>query len=734
MNDNIRYQDENNAVFEMATTFVNETQEHIFLTGKAGTGKTTFLRHIRRQTHKMAVVAAPTGVAAINAEGVTLHSLFQLPLEPYIPGYPAQKNMFRFGKAKLDLLRQLELLIIDEVSMLRADTLDAIDNTLQRMRHSTEPFGGVQVLYIGDMFQLPPVVKDDEWALLNPYYESIFFFHAHVVKRMPPIYLELKKVYRQSEQAFIDLLNHVRNNCLSEADFHRLNERYQPHFKPAPEEKYITLTTHNYKAAHINKEELDKLPDKEYTFQGVIEGEFPEYALPADRQLRLKKGAQVMFIRNDPNGRYFNGKIATVSDVADNRIEVRIGDEHLEVQKETWKNVKYTLNKLTSKMEEEETGTYMQYPLRLAWAITIHKSQGLTFDRAIIDIGASFAAGQTYVALSRCTALEGIALLTKVSPTCILTDTHAVAFAKTEKNGGELQQILVDGRRKFWRKRLLLYFEWKPIFTFLQEFNKLLEDKVSDEFEPMRQLLRDFRKTATEMNGVTAKFCRQLSELTVHAETTGDIQPLSDRCRKAVAYFHSHTVERILLPLQARIEQFQFARRARTFHKNIIELEKDVVLFLENMKRVRYNNVPLVEGLELTVPVRKNIFTPFASTNGNVTDKPGKEKTTDQPAPDTHRVTMEMFNSGLSIQAIAEQRHLQVSTIEGHLAKFIGKEVPAEKIFTPDELEALSTLLQPLLSMEKPEYKPLYEQAAGKYSYGKLRMAFQYFKSLTQQY
>ncbi|MDR0712912.1 MAG: helix-turn-helix domain-containing protein [Bacteroidales bacterium] len=731
---NFQQQDENNAVFETATAFVNETREHIFLTGKAGTGKTTFLRHIRRQTHKMAVVAAPTGVAAINAEGVTLHSLFQLPFEPYVPGYSAQTGMFRFSKAKLDLLNRLELLIIDEVSMLRADTLDAIDRTLQRLRRSQEPFGGVQMLYIGDMFQLPPVVKENEWELLYPYYKSTFFFHAQVIQQTQPVYLELKKVYRQREQTFVNLLNNVRNNCLSEADFRMLNERYQPYFKPSPEEKYITLTTHNYKADRINKQELDKLPAREYVFQGVVEGEFPEYALPTERQLCLKTGAQIMFIKNDPDGRYYNGKITTISNVAEDRIEVCIGDSYIAVQKETWKNMKYTLNKQTGKVEEEETGSYTQYPLRLAWAVTIHKSQGLTFEKAVIDIGASFAPGQAYVALSRCTSLEGIVLRTQVSPGCIMTDIHAVAFGKTEKSDSELQQILTESKRKFWRERLLRYFEWQPMYAFLHELDKLLEDKISEEFEPARKMAREFRPVVREMSGVTEKFRRQLSELISRAESTGDIQPLRERCFKAVTYFHNNVSERILSPLQTYIEHFPLGRRAGTFRKNIVELENDVILFLETMKRIRYNNIPLIEGTELTVPVRKNIFTPPvpSATAVDGTDRKQKKKPPREPAVDTRLATLEMFNKGLSIREIAEQRHLAISTIEEHLAKFVGEEVPLEKIFTPEEWEKISVLVRPILSMEKPQYKPIYEQADGKYSYGRLKIAVQYLKKTTQ--
>ena len=447
--------DSNNDVFRMATAFVKETSRHVFLTGKAGTGKTTFLRHIRQNTEKATVVAAPTGVAAINAGGVTLHSLFQLPFEPYLPGGPPRKDKIRFAKAKLDLIRNLELLIIDEVSMLRADILDAIDKTLQTVRRDDRSFGGVQMLYIGDMFQLPPVVKDNEWALLQAHYESPFFFDAQAIKKTQPIYLELKTVYRQSEERFINLLNKVRDNCLTKDDLLAFNVRCRPNFQPAPSDNFITLTTHNAKAERINRAELAQLASKEHVFLGEIENEFPEYALPADLNLCLKAGARVMFIRNDQNGRYFNGKMATIKGIDGERITVAMADsgERVEVGREIWENVRYRLNKETSVVDSEIIGTFTQYPLKLAWAVTIHKSQGLTFQRAIIDIGASFAPGQTYVALSRCVSLDGIVLVAPISPSSVMTDSRAVNFSKTAKDKTEILDILEKDERQFRRER-----------------------------------------------------------------------------------------------------------------------------------------------------------------------------------------------------------------------------------------------------------------------------------------
>jgi hypothetical protein len=604
--------DENNSIFQLATDFINQTSEHIFLTGKAGTGKTTFLKHIKKHTHKIAIVAAPTGVAAINAGGITLHSLFQLPFEPFIPGYSnaLKKNFFRFSKQKIDMLKQLELLIIDEVSMLRADVLDCIDETLRRIRRNSRPFGGVQVLYIGDMFQLPPVAKEDEWNLLKMHYASTFFFHAKVIEQTQPVYLELKKVYRQGDQIFVSLLNRVRNNAATIEDFQELNRHYNPQFIPDEGDNYIILTTHNYRADNINNRKLAALPVEERIFSGKVEGEFPDFALPTDMDLHLKVGAQIMFLRNDPEGRYFNGKIANISRIIADQIYVYLSEnnEEILVQKETWENMRYSLNKESGTIEEEVLGSFSQYPLRLAWAITIHKSQGLTFNKAIIDTGASFAAGQTYVALSRCTSLDGIVLYSKIHPSCILTDDHAIQFSQTEKTEDELRRLFRQGKKKFWAERLLLYFDWKPMYQLLREFEKLLEDKTTKEYEPAKALLPKFKMQVRLLEDTTLKFQNQLRQIIQQEATDSDISLLKDRCQKAIIYFHTQFIAQILIPLQQFIVDFKATKKAKTFYKNLTGIEEDMILFLENMKRVRYNNIPLAEDLEIKIPKRKELF------------------------------------------------------------------------------------------------------------------------------
>ena len=411
------FSDSSNSLLQQAIAFVNQTSKHVFLTGKAGTGKTTFLKYIQEHSFKKMAVVAPTGVAAINAGGVTIHSFFQLPLGPYLPSLQHNWELFdgrvnnqhslfknlRLSSAKRDLLRELDLLVIDEVSMVRADMLDAVDVILRHVRRQpAAAFGGVQVLYIGDLFQLPPVVKNDEWELLKQHYQSPFFFDAKVVQEDPPVYIELKKIYRQSDQGFISILNNIRNNKCSAEDLEKLHHFYKPDFYPAGEAHYITLTSHNEKAEAINRRELAKLPGKTYSYHAEISGEFYDRSYPAEEVISLKVGAQIMFIKNDKgeNRRFYNGKIGVIKNVFEEKIYVSFPDETetLAVEKETWQNIKYNYNKEKDRIEEEELGTFRQYPIRLAWAITIHKSQGLTFEKAIIDAGASFAPGQVYVA------------------------------------------------------------------------------------------------------------------------------------------------------------------------------------------------------------------------------------------------------------------------------------------------------------------------------------------------
>src|SRR6185436_15160813 len=457
--------DLNNEMFRLAAELVNQSSRNIFLTGKAGTGKTTFLKYIRENCPKQIAVVAPTGVAAINAGGVTVHSFFQLPISPFIPETNGFRNnneatvnknsllsKLRMTADKKRVLQELELLIIDEISMVRCDILDAVDTVLRHIRRRYyERFGGVQVLFIGDMFQLPPIIKEQEWSFLKEFYNGPYFFDSRVLQEDPPVYIEFNKIYRQREERFIGVLNQVRNNELDEDGRLLLERSFTPHFKSNKDDGYIILTTHNEKARIKNDSELNRLTAPLFFYKAEIEGDFPENIYPVEEQLQLKIGSQVMFIKNDTEKikRYFNGRIGTVVELESDKIVVQCKEEPepIEVKKEKWQNIRYAVDKTTKQLQEEVLGSFTQYPLRLAWAITIHKSQGLTFDKVIIDAGDAFAPGQVYVALSRCTTLDGIVLQSRIRTTNVFTDPRIVQFSNNIISKNAIEQELETSKR-----------------------------------------------------------------------------------------------------------------------------------------------------------------------------------------------------------------------------------------------------------------------------------------------
>jgi hypothetical protein len=463
---------ERNDVFNLAFGFVTETSENIFLTGKAGTGKTTFLRYLKEHCAKNIVIAAPTGVAAINAGGVTLHSLFQLPFQPFLPTSNAKNELLgrmKINKQRQQLLRKMELLVIDEISMVRADVMDAIDTILRsvRRKHQT-PFGGVQLLCIGDLFQLPPVAQRQEWSLLQEYYPTKFFFDSMVIREQMPLLIELNVIYRQKEDSFVRLLNKVRNNNMDADDFEDLHLRYIPGFRPERDESFITLTSHNNQADQINNLELERLFTSAFTYEAEVMGDFPEHLYPAEANLVLKEGAQVMFLKNDIEKRYFNGKIGTVKTLETDKIVVETDGQYITVSKDSWENTRYALNKADGKLEQEVMGSFTQFPLRLAWAITIHKSQGLTFEKVMIDAGAAFSSGQVYVALSRCTSLEGIVLLSKIPNSAILSNEEVVKGQQALTIKGSLAERFEGARQVFTQQLLEDIFSFDSIYLALQ--------------------------------------------------------------------------------------------------------------------------------------------------------------------------------------------------------------------------------------------------------------------------
>lgn len=507
--------------YQLAHGFANHTKQITFITGKAGTGKTTFLRKLKSETFKQIAVVAPTGVAAINASGTTIHSFFQLPFSPFTPTPIGKKELISKMKMqgkRQQVLRELELLVIDEISMVRADVLDAIDTVLRHYRYrDNEPFGGVQVIFIGDMFQLSPVAKRDEMQILLSYYEGIHFFNSHVMQQVPMIYIELDKVFRQKNAEFIQILDEVRLNKLTPQSLEKLESTYNPTFVPKEEDAFITLTTHNYKADLINSAELKKIKEKSHWFTAEIKGSFPTNNFPVDTELELKKGAKVMFVKNDTETprRFYNGKIGEITFIDNDYVMVTCpGEENaIYVEPVMWENMTYTVNKETTKLEEKITGSFTQIPLRHAWAITIHKSQGLTFDKAVIDAGDAFAPGQVYVALSRCRTLEGIVLKSKINAGSIRNEANILKFSDRKNEAEELIEKLEDSQTEYRKQLLIDLFEFNPIqrlVAYLRNDVNKAGSSFNDETAPYLANLAD---QVSEIKQVADKFINQLTQI-----------------------------------------------------------------------------------------------------------------------------------------------------------------------------------------------------------------------------
>ncbi len=538
---------EGNPDMAMADAFIRQTGCHVFLTGKAGTGKTTFLKTLKDSCDKQIMVTAPTGVAAVNAGGVTLHSFFQLPFGPYIPGRTDRENrrFFRFSKEKKRIIKGLDLLVIDEISMVRADLLDAVDAVLRRLRRDDRPFGGVQLLLIGDLFQLPPVAKPDEWQLLEGSYASVYFFASHALAAGELITIELKKIYRQSDEKFIGLLNAVRENRVDGAVAAMLNQCAD---KPLPDQGYITLTTHNKKADDINRQRLARLQETAHKLVAQVSGEFPEHSFPTPDNLVLKKGAQVMFLRNDPSPEkaFYNGKIGRVTGILGGKVVVSCdpdqGDDTspvpIEVAPVEWENVAYTVNEQDQTIQQNVIGRFKQIPLKLAWAVTIHKSQGLTFDRAIVDAGNAFAHGQAYVALSRCRALDGLVLSSPVPSHGLGADPAVSEFMAEAIQEQGLSERLETARRSYQQDLLIQCFDCGTFRGLFYYVVRILENnrgvvRVSGltDIEAFKSNARD------EIFGVSDKFLIQLRGLMAGGNLPEFHPPIIERTRKASAWF-----------------------------------------------------------------------------------------------------------------------------------------------------------------------------------------------------
>ncbi len=729
-----------NTVFQQAVAFVNQTNQHLFLTGKAGTGKTTFLRYIRENCYKKMAVVAPTGVAAINAGGVTIHSFFQLPFGTFLPtqrtvwGSESQniynKNQLlgklRLNSTKRDLIRELDLLIIDEISMVRADVMDAIDAVLPSVRRRPhDPFGGVQMLFIGDMFQLPPVVRDEEWQLMSEHYNSPFFFDSLVVKEAMPIYIELKKIYRQSDGAFISLLNNIRNNNCTEEDLEQLQVHYDPYFSPGRDDGFITLTSHNYKADAINQAELEKLPGKTHKIEAIINNEFPEHAYPVDKVLHLKEGAQIMFIKNDKgeNRRYYNGKIGRIEtiDEFEKKIHVSFPNEsgRLQLELEVWKNIRYRYDNEGDDVQEEELGNFQQYPIRLAWAVTIHKSQGLTFERAIVDAGQSFAAGQVYVALSRLTNLDGLVLKSRIQAGSIMTDERILNFARNEESSDKVQRTLELSQQHFAEQSLLLAYDWEKIRDIMDEhLESYTTSALPDKLEAM-EWARELGRTVEQQYLTAHKFLPQLEEILRSGKNGYD--KLHERTLAASGWFIKSIEEKVIDRIKAQIQSEKVKTRTKKYVKSLREL----MLAFERKKLQVMQTIGITEALSQALNMEE-IMERVSRLHAPIEIVLPQEAVAKTAVGDSKKISLEMFLAGKSIADIATERGMVKGTIEGHLGEFIATgEVDISALVPQHKLTRIMELLD-----AQPEATSgmIKEKLDSGYSYGEIKAVMAYRK------
>ncbi|MEG2276545.1 MAG: HRDC domain-containing protein [Odoribacter sp.] len=588
---------ETNPQLDLAFNFLEYTGTSVFLTGKAGTGKTTFLRELKSRSPKRMIVLAPTGVAAINAGGATIHSFFQLPFGPYLPGQaellPSGEKRYtnKFSREKINIIRTLDLLVIDEISMVRADLLDAVSDTLCRYRDRSKPFGGVQLLMIGDLQQLAPVVKEEEWGLLKGVYESPFFFCSRSLREVSYASIELMHIYRQSDALFIDLLNKIRDHRADAGTLSALNKRYVPGFNPDDSEGYITLTTHNYQAQQINKQKLDRLEGRAYCFKAEVRDDFPDYSFPTDEHLVLKKGAQVMFVKNDssPEKRYYNGKIGRITMISEEKMMVQCGDEReaIAVSKEEWTNTKYSIDGVTQEITETIAGVFKQYPLKAAWAITIHKSQGLTFEKAVVDAGEAFTHGQVYVALSRCKTLEGLVLGSPLRAEVLMNDRAVKQFLdQVEENPpGEVQ--LAEARRAYYLQLLQELFDYTPLLRRLQYVSKVFNEHLGRLYPELTERFRTVRELChTELADVGERFQRQLAGMVEATEGYGEDAQIRERIAKGVGYFEEKIRGEVVPLLAEAHPEIDNKEVRKTVEEALERLEREVKLKGATLKAV----------------------------------------------------------------------------------------------------------------------------------------------------
>jgi hypothetical protein len=695
----------------MAAQFINSTARHVFLTGKAGTGKTTFLHQLARSTHKRFVILAPTGIAALNAKGVTIHSQFLLPFGSFIPERQLPDNIPPYGNfhdrdtlsrrhplnaVRRNVLRDVDLLIIDEVSMLRADLLDAIDHRMRTVRRVYDrSFGGAQLLLIGDLFQLPPVVKEEEWKVLQQWYPSMHFFASRALQEAGYAHIELDKIFRQQDADFISILNNLRNNTVTRQDVETLNTHYEAEIPKSRSEGVITLTTHNRTADQINERALAALPGKAHRFTADVEGDFPQSMFPVLPELELKEGAQIMFIRNDADKMYFNGKLAKVTTIGKDGIAVQMLDDGMpyKLKRETWENKRYVVDGVTKEQKEEVLGTFEQYPVKLAWAITVHKSQGLTFSKAIIDVGNAFAPGQVYVALSRLRSLDGLILRTRIDPSVVSTDRDVVAFSEQRHAQQPLPEQLKDQQRQYLQAVLASTFDLGDI---LKKAGFSRKDHDTGEFEDERlqtALVRFAEKLQAEENN-TATFRNQLLRL-LHTEDRG---LLLERIGKGAVYYGKLLRESMkdLLQHLAQVEQLS---RNKAYADDLREIDGMLVKKLAMIAKAGSLAESILKGEEVKpLPeLDRELASQRAAMVGEVRQwaeehKPkisgksgrtrkrrstedvfAKEKEPKAAKGETYRKTYQLLAEGKTLADVAKERQLSLGTIEGHAARGIAE-------------------------------------------------------------
>lgn len=672
---------------DLAEQFILYTNRNIFLTGRAGTGKTTLLQDILSKTKKKSIVVAPTGVAAINAGGVTIHSMFQLPTKSFIPSNdPTDREYFinrsglvsvqKIRKERRRLLQELDLLVIDEISMVRADLLDAIDFTLRRLRKNQSPFGGVQLLVIGDLFQLAPVVKEFIWPTLNRYYKTPFFFSSIAWKHSNALTIELKTIYRQEDESFISILNNIRNGIKKDEDINRLNENFD-HKTRANET--ITLTTHNRKANAINQTELTRIEAPEISLKAKVTGQFNESSYPTNEKIILKKGAQVMFIRNHQDGLYYNGKIGTVESKSNDGIYVQCEEDASPILVEPieWKNTRYKLNEASNEIEPEDIGAFEQYPLKLAWAVTVHKSQGLTFDHAIVDLEDTFAPGQLYVALSRCRSLEGLTLSSMIKPENIIVDHRVRAYYDASIPPENINEILEQAKQDFEDNTLRKCFNLENIIDHLESWEEGITESDLPEKADIFILSRQLKNKAKSLQAIASTFEKQLFGLMNEPDEDKMMQAIRDRGEKGINYFTEEVHEKLIKPLDAHRRKYMVKPKTRRYIMGIRDLINHLWTYLNQLFAIEYRK----QQLYTSAPKYKRVVLFNA-------EKPKEGKKSKRQKGETQRITLELWNEGKTVMEIARERNLVIGTIKSHMSKWIKEgKVDIEKLMDMEKVK-----------------------------------------------